>query len=142
MWEPSSKARVAPPDHPSETSRCARDDSDNPVRSLKYRTLTFMDSAKANGSSLAAKGVLAKSRICRAIRSYNRHLPTSGGGNNFRSAPSPGLLILKPHTLSAISSRSTGRMRYETCPPARAPARASDYDRLASERRQCQERTP
>src|SRR5262245_40798441 len=142
MWEPSPKACVAPPDHPSETSRCARDDSDSPVKSLKYNTLTLMDSAKANGSSLAVKGALAKSRICSAIRSYIRHLPTSGGGNNFRSAPSPGLLILKPHTLLAISSHSTGCMRCETCPLTRAPAQASDSDRPASERRQCQERTP
>src|SRR5262245_21642707 len=142
MWEPSPKACVAPPDHPSGTSKRARDDSDNPVKSLKYNTLTFMDSARANGSSLVVKGALAKSRICSATRSYIRHLPTPGGGSSFKSAPSPGLLILKAHTLSAISSHSTGCRQCETCPPTREPARASDYDRLAGARRRCQEQTP
>src|SRR5215510_15281594 len=122
MWEPSSKACVAPPDHPSMTSKRAREDSDNPVKSLKYNTLTFMDLARANGSSLAARSTLAKPRICSAIRSYIRHLPTPGGGSNFRSA---GLLILKPHTLSAISSGLTGYMRCETCPLTHALDRGS-----------------
>src|SRR5262245_3180394 len=142
MWEPSPKVCVEPPDHPSGTSKRARDNSDNPVKSLKYNTLTFMDSANANGSSLVVKGALAKSRICSAIRSYIRHLPTSGGGSSFKSAPSPGLLILKPHTLSAISSRLTDCMQCETCPPMREPGRASGYDRLAGERRRCQVQTP
>src|SRR5262249_26119024 len=137
MSQPSSKACVAPPDHPSGTSNRSRDDSDKPVKSLKYNTLTFMDLARAKGSSLAAKSTFAKPRICSAIRSYIRHLPTSGGGSGFRSA---GLLIIKPHTLSAISSSSTGYMRYETCPLTRAPGQASDSDRLAGGRRQCQER--
>src|SRR5262249_32333435 len=137
MSQPSSKACVAPPDHPSGTSNRSRDDSDKPIKSLKYNTLTFMDLARANGSSLAAKSTLAKPRICSAIRSYIRHLPTSGGGSSFRSA---GLLILKPLTLSAISSHSTGYMRFETCLLAPVPDQASDSDRLGGERRRCLER--
>src|SRR5262249_16052269 len=139
MSQPSSKACVAPPDHPSGTSNRSRDDSDKPVKSLKYKTLMFTDLARANGSSLAAKSTLAKPRICSAIRSYIRHLPTIGGGSSFMSAS---LLILKPHTLSAISSDSTGYMRAETCPLTRAPAQASDSDRLLGELRRCLERIP
>src|SRR5215475_4903707 len=105
IWEPSSKACVAPPDQPSTTSKLARDDSDNPTKSLRYRTLTFIDSASENGSSLAVKLSLAKSRIWSAIRSYNRHFPTSGGGRSFRSTPDPDLLIHKPHTPLAIFLR-------------------------------------
>src|SRR5262245_58082471 len=98
-----------------------------------------MDLARANGSSLAAKSTLAKPRICSAIRSYIRHFPTPGGGSNFRSA---GLLILKPHTLSAISSRSTGYMRCETCLLMRVLDQVSDSDQLAGEQQRCPERIP
>src|SRR5262249_9693384 len=50
-------------------------------------------SASANGSSLDFKSTPAKSRTCKAMRSYNLHLPTPGGGSKFKSAPVPDLLI-------------------------------------------------